>query len=193
MLVGQANSLWNEGLFETIIDATNLNQSFVRQAQLRVTGRLAPGLTGQVSLEAPETSYVSGTGLFNPGSTLNNGASPAFNTWPDLLGRLTYADAGWEYGLRGMLRNLTVETAGTAAAGGRRDATAWGFAGHVRMPLRVVSPGFGADELIGMAFYGEGIGRYFFGNTGGRTLPRDLGLASAAQGLRLDPLPAWGA
>ena len=46
VLVGQANSLWNEGLFETIIDATNLNQSFIRQAQFRLTGRLAPGLTG---------------------------------------------------------------------------------------------------------------------------------------------------
>jgi hypothetical protein len=150
VLFGQANSLWNEGLFETIIDATNLNQSFVRQAQLRVTGRLAPGLTGQVSLEAPETNAVSGTGVFNPSSALNNGLSPAFNTWPDLLGRLTYADSGWEVGLRGLLRNLRIETAGTAAQGGSRDATAWGFAGHLRMPLRVLSPRFGPDELIGM-------------------------------------------
>ena len=55
VLVGQANSLWNEGIFETLIDATNLNQSFIRQAQVRVTGQLASGLTGQVSLEAPET------------------------------------------------------------------------------------------------------------------------------------------
>src|SRR4029077_6925179 len=31
VLIGQANSLWNEGIFETIIDATNLNQSFIRQ------------------------------------------------------------------------------------------------------------------------------------------------------------------
>jgi hypothetical protein len=31
VLIGQANSLWNEGVFETLIDATNLNQSFVRQ------------------------------------------------------------------------------------------------------------------------------------------------------------------
>ena len=59
VLIGQANSLWNEGLFETLIDATNLNQSFIRQAQMRVTGRLAPGLTGMVSLEAPETHYTS--------------------------------------------------------------------------------------------------------------------------------------
>ncbi len=38
VLIGQANSLWNEGVFETLIDATNLNQSFIRQAQLRVAG-----------------------------------------------------------------------------------------------------------------------------------------------------------
>ena len=115
MLVGQANSLWNEGLFETIIDATNLNQSFIRQAQIRLTGRLAPGLTGQVSLEAPETNYVSAAGTFNPGSSLNNGASPAFNALPDLQGRLTYREAGWELGLRALLRDLKIETAGTAA------------------------------------------------------------------------------
>jgi Porin subfamily len=192
VLVGQANSLWNEGLFETIIDATNLNQSFVRQPQLRVTGRLAPGLTGQVSLEAPDTNYISGTGVFNPGSSLNNGASPAFNARPDLLGRLTYADSGWEYGVRGLLRNLRIDTDGTAASGGSRDATAWGFAGHVRMPMRALSARFGPDELIGMAFYGEGIGRYFFGNTGGQDAVSNLGLTSAAGGLRLDALPSWG-
>ena len=44
VLIGQANSLWNEGVFETLIDATNLNQSFIRQAQVRATGRLAAGL-----------------------------------------------------------------------------------------------------------------------------------------------------
>jgi hypothetical protein len=192
VLVGQANSLWNEGLFETIIDATNLNQSFIRQAQIRLTGRLAPGLTGQVSFEAPETNYVSAAGTFNPGSSLNNGASPAFNALPDLHGRLTYREAGWELGLRTLLRDLKIETAGTATTGGSRSATGWGMAGHVRMPLNVLGGRFGADELIGMAFYGEGIGRYFFGNTGGQDAVSNLGLASAGLGLRLDPLPSWG-
>ncbi|MFC7476461.1 DcaP family trimeric outer membrane transporter [Dankookia sp. GCM10030260] len=192
VLVGQANSLWNEGLFETIIDATNLNQSFIRQAQIRLTGRLAPGLTGQVSLEAPETTYVSAAGTFNPGSSLGNGASPAFNAMPDLHGRLTYRESGWELGLRSMLRDLRIETAGTAATGGGRSATGWGLAGHVRMPLSLLGSGFGADELIGMAYYGEGIGRYFFGNTGGQDATSNLGLASAGLGLRLDPLPSWG-
>jgi hypothetical protein len=58
VLIGQANSLWNEGIFETIIDATNLNQSFIRQAQVRATVLLAPGLTGQVSLESPDTQIT---------------------------------------------------------------------------------------------------------------------------------------
>ena len=94
VLVGQANSLWNEGVFETLIDATNLNQSFIRQAQIRATGRLAPGLTGMVSMETPDTQYTSLAGVFTQNSTTDGGASPAFNTAPDLLGRLTYRDDG---------------------------------------------------------------------------------------------------
>ena len=92
VLAGFTNSLWNEGLFETIIDATNLNQSFVRQAQLRVTGRLAPGLTGQISLEAPDTNYASVNGIVAPTQSLAGGASPSINTMPDILGRLTYRE-----------------------------------------------------------------------------------------------------
>ena len=66
VLIGKANSLWNEDIFETLIDATNLNQSFIRQAKVRATGQLAPGLTGQVSLEAPETQFTSAAGVFTP-------------------------------------------------------------------------------------------------------------------------------
>ena len=110
ILAGQANSLWNEGVFETIIDATNLNQSFIRQAQVRATARLAPGLTGMVSLEAPETQYTSVAGVFNPGASLDGGASPAFNTAPDLLGRLTYRNDGLVADMRGMVRRLSVRT-----------------------------------------------------------------------------------
>ena len=43
VLVGQANSVWNDGLVETLTNATFLNASAVRQAQIRITGRLAPG------------------------------------------------------------------------------------------------------------------------------------------------------
>jgi nucleoid-associated protein YgaU len=195
VLIGQANSLWNEGLFETMIDATNLNQSFIRQAQIRVSGRLAPGLQGQFSIEAPETNVVSGAGTFNPGSTVANGASPSFNSMPDFHGRLTYRNSGWEVGLRGMLRDLSFRPEGTGIAGDgqRRNTTGWGFALHGRMPLRAVWDGFGRDELVAMGYYGEGIGRYFFGNTGGQDAVSNFGLPSARLGLSLDPLPTYGA
>jgi hypothetical protein len=194
VLFGQANSLWNEGVFETIIDATNLNQSFVRQAQLRVSGRLAPGLIGQVSLEAPETNVVSAAGTFNPGSSLNNGPSPSFNSAPDVHGRLTYRDAGWELGLRGMLRELTFRPVGSGQPGeGQRRSTAgWGLALHMRMPMRAIWSGFGRDELALMGYYGEGIGRYFFGNTGGHDAVSNFGLASANAGLVVQALPTYG-
>ncbi len=193
MLVGQANSLWNEGVFETLIDATNLNQSFVRQAQIRVTGRLAEGLTGQVSLEAPETAFTSTLGVFTPGAGLQGGASPAVNSVPDLLGRLTWRQDGVELGLRGILRQIEIRTDGTAApVAVSETALGWGLAGHVRVPLRLLWDAFGQDEIALMAFYGDGIGRYFAGQTAGQDALTDLGLAGVtAPGL--DTIPTYGA
>ncbi|PWS36186.1 hypothetical protein DFH01_13365 [Falsiroseomonas bella] len=199
VLIGQTNSLWNEGLFETIIDATNLNQSFVRQAQLRLTRVWAdPALnrtiTGQVALEAPETNYVGVAGLVTPTQNTDGSASPAINTAPDLHVRLGWRQDGWEGALRGMLRQLSINTSGTTAPApqGEQDTLGWGVAGHLRMPMKVIAPAFGPDELIGMAFVGQGIGRYFFGNTGGPDAITNLGLASAASGFDMEAIPSWG-
>jgi hypothetical protein len=195
VLFGQANSLWNEGIFETLIDATNLNQSFIRQAQIRVTGRLATGLTGMVSLEAPDTQYTSAAGIFSPGSSFNGGASPAFNAMPDLLGRLTWRHDGLELDTRAVVRQLSVRTAGTAASPPNMSLTApgWGVAAHVRVPMRWLSPAFGQDQVMAMAYYGEGIGRYFAGNTSGQDALTNLGLPGVGTSASLDPLPAYGA
>ena len=194
ILAGQANSLWNEGLFETLIDATNLNQSFTRQAQLRATGRLAPGLVGQVSLEAPDTQFTSNAGVFNTDASFNGGASPSFNSVPDLLGRLTYRHDGLELVSRGLLRQLSLKTSGTAfAASGRNDDTlGWGFAGHARFPMRWLSAAFGPDELLGMAYYGDGIGRYFGGNASGLDALSSAGLPGTSR-VALDAVSTYGA
>nr|WP_282572226.1 porin [Roseomonas acroporae] len=196
VLVGQANSVWNEGLIETLNDATNLNQSFVRQAQIRVTGRLAPGLTGQLSLESPITDYASAAGVFYPDSTLNGGASPAFNRAPDLLGRLTYRGDLGEVGLRGLLRQLEVNTRGTAVAttsSGDANAVGWGTALHGNLALyNVLSPAFGADRLLGMVYYGEGIGRYMDGSFAGQSAVTDLGLRGVGRDFGLDTVNSWG-
>ena len=196
VLIGQTNSLWNEGLFETLIDATNLNQSFIRQAQLRVTGRLAPGLTGQVSVEAPETQFTSATGVVTPDSRPDGVSSPAFNGMPDFHGRLTYRQDGLEVGGRAMLRQLQLRGAGTsveAIAGGSHTATGYGVAGHLRFPMRWIADSFGPDELLGLAYYGEGIGRYFAGSTNGLDALTNLGLPGAAGHVSFDAVPAWGA
>jgi hypothetical protein len=195
VLIGQANSLWNEGMFETLNDATNLNQSFVRQAQIRATAALAPGLTGQISLETPDTQYTSIAGIFNPISSPIGGLSPAFTSLPDVLGRLGYRNEGLELDLRGLLRQLSIRTAGTAAAPPDLavNKVGWGVAAHTRFPMRWLSEAFGPDQLIGMVYYGRGIGRYFGGNTFGQDALSDIGLPGLLTGFSFDPLPTYGA
>ncbi|WP_198371032.1 porin [Roseomonas rosulenta] len=193
VLVGQAASVWNEGLIETLTDATFLNASAVRQAQVRLTGRLAPGLTGQVSIEAPYTDYTSTAGVFYPDSTFDGGASPALNQVPDLLGRLTYRGDFGEASLRGVVRQLKIETSGTAAAGAGSDSTiGWGVALNANLALRNLWTGFGNDQLIGMTYYGQGIGRYFDSAYSGQGAYTNLGLPGATTTFSMDATPAWG-
>ena len=195
VLAGQANSLWNEGVYETVNFATNLNQSFVRQPQVRATASLAPGLTGQVSLEMPDTQFTSVTGVFTPTFSPVGGLSPAFNTLPDLLGRLTYSDNGLMLDLRGLARELSMRTEGTGLAPPAltRDAAGWGVAGTARFPMRWLSPAFGPDELSAMAYYGQGIGRSFGGNTFNQDALSNVGLPGTATSFSFDPLPTHGA
>jgi hypothetical protein len=197
VLAGQANSLWNEGVYETVNFATNLNQSFVRQPQLRATATLAPGLTGNVSLEMPDTQYTSMAGVFTQIGTPAGfaGLSPAFTSVPDLLGRLEYRYDGAAFDLRGLLRDLEIRTAGTAAAPPAltRDVVGWGVAGSGRLPMRWLSEAFGPDELVGMVYYGEGIGRYFGANTSGQDALSNIGLPGVISDVTLDPLPTYGA
>ncbi len=196
VLIGQANSLWNEGVYETVNFSTNLNQSFVRQPQIRATGMLAPGLTGQVSLEMPDTQFTSAAGVFTQISTPAgfSGLSPAFTPLPDLLGRLTYNYDGMTLDMRGLLRELSVRTEGTAAAPPAltRDAVGWGVAGTARYPMRWLSAAFGPDELSAMAYYGQGIGRYFGGNTFGQDALSNFGLPGTATDFSLDPITTYG-
>jgi hypothetical protein len=195
VLVGWANSLFNEGVYETVNFSTNLNQSFVRQPEIRATTMLAPGLTGQVSLEMPDTQYTSVAGVFTQTSTPGGftGLSPSFTSVPDLLGRLEYRNDGLVLDMRSLLRDLTIRTDGTAAAppAVTRNAAGWGLAGTGRFPMRWLSDAFGPDELIGMAYYGQGIGRYFGGNTFGQDALSNLGLPGVAD-VTLDPLPTYG-
>ncbi len=193
VLFGQANSLWNDGIYETLNDATNLNQSFVRQPQIRATARFAPGLTGQVSLEWPDTQYTSRDGVITTGGGFAGGLSPAFTSVPDALARLTYRHDGLEIDARGLLRQVSIRTAGTAAAppAFSEDVLGGGAAGRVLFPMRWMSDAFGPDQLIGMAYYGEGLGRYFAGNSNGQDAISSVGLPF--EDPSLDAVSAYGA
>ena len=59
--------------------------------------------------------------------------------------------------------------------------------------MRWLSPRSVPDELIGMAYYGQGIGRYFGGNTFGQDALSNIGLPGTAFDFTLDPLPTYGA
>jgi hypothetical protein len=122
------------------------------------------------------------------------GLSPAFTSVPDLLGRLEYRYDGLGLDLRGLLRDLTIRTAGTAAAppAVTRDSVGWGVAGSGRFPMRWLSAAFGPDELVGMAYYGQGIGRYFGANTFGQDALSNIGLPGVVD-VSLDALPTYGA
>jgi len=98
-------------------------------------------------------------------------------------------------GLRGLVRGPQINTGGTNAGVPSQgvDATSWGFAGHVCMPMRILSDRFGPDELVGAAYYGEGISHYFFGSSGGIGAVSNLGLPGVQAGLALRPIPTWGA
>ncbi|MGK7869878.1 DcaP family trimeric outer membrane transporter [Falsiroseomonas sp. E2-1-a20] len=191
-LAGQANSLWNEGLIEAYHDATNLNQSFIRQAQLRATRRFGANWTMQASLEAPYGDVTTQNGpIFSP-VRLDGGASPVFDQAPDLLARLTWRDGPEEYVLRGLVRRLALDAEGTALGpGGSESSLGWGLAAHARLPLGRWMPPFGRDELLLMGHYGEGIGRYFAGNTFGQAALSDIA-TTAGTGYSLEPVPSYG-
>jgi hypothetical protein len=60
------------------------------------------------------------------------------------------------------------------------------------MPMRWISESLGPDEVVAMAYFGEGIGRYFAGNTSGQDALSNLGLPSATDSFSLDAVQSWG-
>ena len=191
-LIGQANSLWNEGVFEAFHDATNLNQSFIRQAQIRATHRLNANWTLAGSLEAPYGDVTTVRGpAFGP-QRFDGGASPVFDQVPDLLARLTYRGNGTEAVLRGLVRQIKIDTDNTTLQpGGSDDTLGWGLAAHIRLPVGRALPVLGRDELTLLGFYGEGIGRYLAGNSFGQGAVTNFGVPSLLS-YSLDAVPSYG-
>ena len=97
--------------------------------------------------------------------------------------------------MRGLLRQLSVHTAGTAAAPPAltQNVAGWGVAGHARIPMRWFSDAFGPDQLIGMAYYGRASDAILVATLSAKMRCRDLGLPGTTLDFSLDPLPTYGA
>ena len=191
-LIGQANSLWHEGLIEALNDATNLNQSFIRQAQIRVTHRFGSNWMLQGSIEAPYGDILTQNGsAFSP-INFEGGASPTFDQMPDLAARLTWREGAEEYVLRGLFRLLSLDPDGTTVGPKPNASTyGWGLAAHTRLLVGNWIPPLGRDELVLMGYFGTGIGRYFAGNTFGQGGISDIATAQDLD-YSLDALPTYG-
>ena len=59
--------------------------------------------------------------------------------------------------------------------------------------MRWISDALGPDQLLGMAYYGQGIGRYFAGNTSGQDALSNIGLPGSSSSFSLNALPTYGA
>ncbi|MCA3388624.1 MAG: hypothetical protein INF65_08340 [Roseomonas sp.] len=191
-LLGHTNSLWNEGLTEALHDATNLNQSFIRQAQFRVSHRFGGNWTLQGSIESSFGDILTQDGPALSPVRFDGGATPAFDQMPDLLARLTWRDGAEEYVLRGLFRQLSLEPDGTTLGPRPSESTpGWGLAAHTRLPLGKWISALGRDELMLMGYYGEGIGRYFAGNTFGQGGISDI-ITATGMDYSLESVPSYG-
>ena len=113
--------------------------------------------------------------------------------YPIYLSRLTYSKEGIVLDLRGLVRELSIHTEGTAAAPPAltRDAVGWGVAGTARFPMRWLSPAR-PGRIARHGVLRQGIGRYFGGNTFGQDALSNIGLPGTATDFDIDALPTYG-
>ncbi|MBB5730311.1 DcaP family trimeric outer membrane transporter [Sphingomonas prati] len=114
---------------------------FNRQALIRYTVPLRPGMTLQLAAENPETE----TALPTNAALVDTDD----DRLPDVVARVNWKGTLGEFALAGIARELRTDTLGVGDS-----AFGWGVSGSGKIP-------FGArHDLRFMATYGQGIGRY---------------------------------
>jgi hypothetical protein len=143
---------------------------FNRQALIRYTVPLRPGLTLQFAAENPETE----TALPTNAALVDTDD----DRLPDAVARVNWKGTLGEFALAGVARELRTDTLGVGDS-----AFGWGVSGSGKIP-------FGArHDLRFMATYGQGIGRYL-----GLGYVPDAIYGGTAQGLaRIDNFAAFAA
>ena len=114
---------------------------FNRQALVRYSIPLRPGLTLQVAAENPETE----TALPANAALVDTDD----DRLPDVVARLNWKPAFGDFALAGIARELRTDTLGSGDT-----AFGWGVSGSGKIPIGK------RHDLRFMATYGQGIGRY---------------------------------
>jgi hypothetical protein len=143
---------------------------FNRQALIRYTTTLRPGMTLQLAAENPETE----TALPTAAALVDTDD----DRLPDVVARLNWKGTLGEFALAGIARELRSEALGIGDT-----AFGWGVSGSGKIP-------FGKrHDLRFMATYGQGIGRYL----GLGYVPDAIYGGAAAQLERIDNFAAFAA
>ncbi|MFD1951540.1 porin [Sphingomonas arantia] len=142
VLAGQHWSLFaNPVSYATVYNPLPLGSVFVRQAQLRVSYNVAPGVTLAVSAENPQGDVAGAGGA---------GINEQFDKLPDLVAAARIERRWGALQIGGVLREIDE----TQPAG---SAVAWGVSGSGMIKLPLFD---GTQKLRFQGTYGTGVGRY---------------------------------
>jgi hypothetical protein len=170
--VGQTDSnFMNIDAFPNVIDYWGpAGMVFLRNPQLRYTGRPAEGLAWAVSLEAPNSVIDTGK-LSQVDPALGTGVTP-HNRLPDLVGSLRLERDWGHVKAAAILREVGFQTSTTASGNPSNAKTGYGL--NVSGTLKLFDPGTLSWGVAG----GKAIASYM--NDGGTDLAPDASLRAQA-------------
>jgi hypothetical protein len=170
--VGQTDSnFMNLDAFPNVIDYWGpAGMVFLRNPQLRYTGRAGEGLAWVVSLEAPNSVIDTGK-LSQVDPALGSGVTP-HNRLPDLVGSLRVEREWGHVKAAAILREVGFQTSTTASGNPSNAKTGYGL--NVSGTLKL----FGPDTLSWGLAGGKAIASYM--NDGGTDLAPDASLRAQA-------------
>lgn len=155
LLAGQTTTLFGDTLAWDMIDfGTMVGLGGPRQAQIRYTATLSPGVTWAFALENPYSDYTYTGGAVLPDSDTT--PALAINRLPDFTTSARIKGTWGDVALQGVLRRIDFTNDGATVASQRFSDETLGYGVALNGVLNV----FQKDRLMARAAYGDGVGRY---------------------------------
>lgn len=155
LLAGQTTTLFGDTLAWDMIDfGTMVGLGGPRQAQIRYTATLAPGVTWAFGLENPYSDYTYTGGAVLPDSDTT--PALAINRLPDFTTSARVKGSWGDVALQGVLRRIDFTNDGAVIPSQRFSDETVGYGVALNGVLNV----FERDRIMARAAYGDGVGRY---------------------------------